>query len=129
VTDDGRTGIAGVVAIESDVITNGCVECGFGAATLAIWKADSPVADAQAAKAVVAGSQPTRTVAAGSSYRQQLDPGHYLVRTSSEAVAVEVIDGHLTTLHVLVVFGPPQFILFDPRTKARQAATSFEVGL
>ena len=128
VSDDGSSGIAGSVALQTDVIVNGCAACGFGATSFAIWKSDAPVVDAQVAKAMVNGSQPGLTVAVDGSYRQALSPGHYLVRTDSRAIAVDVVDGHLTTLHVVRGLVGPQFTLFDPQTKARQTPTSFDVG-
>ena len=127
--DTGRSGIGGVVAIESDVITNGCQECTFGSTTLAVWKTSSPVTDRASARAAVDNSPPTMTILAENRYDLALDPGQYLVCRRPNCVLVEVVSDHLTPVNVRIIFGPTNFIVFD-RTSRRQAlATEFDVGL
>jgi hypothetical protein len=129
-TGTGGAGIAGVVASESDVIANGCQKCLFGSTQLTIWKASSAVTDNASAAALVHSSvAPTVSLSANGRYEQALDPGSYLVCSRPDCVAVEVSANRVTTVHVKLVEGPPQFVLFDGEGRAQENVSTFEVGL
>ena len=127
--DTGHSAIAGAVAAESDVVGNGCQECGFSSATLAIWKTSAPIADSASAMAVVNAGAATATVQADGRYSQALDPGSYLVCRRPDCVSVDVAADHVTTVHVRLINGPAQFIVFDAQARAPRDAATLEVGL
>jgi hypothetical protein len=126
---DGRSGVAGAIAGLSDVVANGCQECGFTMAALAFWSTDSLVVDAANAKTIVNGTPPTATLDANARYQQDLAAGHYLVCRRPGCVAVDVAAGHITTVHVALPNGPPHFIVFDPSTKTLLETDDLDVGL
>ncbi len=126
--DDHVSSLAGVVALESDAISNGCQECGFSSATLSLWPLTTPVADQDSAKAIVTGSSAPITIKADQRFRQLLDPGSYLVCRRPYCTSVDIVVGHVTPMNVLMVFGPTQFIVFDPLTRSRITTPRWRVG-
>jgi hypothetical protein len=121
--DDHTSAIAGVIALESDAISNDCQECPFAAMDLSIWNAAGSVADASSAKTIIQAGPATANVHADGRYRQALDPGGYLLCASlssyeSACVRVEVVAGHVTPVNLKLLFGPLQFTVFDPVTRA-----------
>jgi hypothetical protein len=94
-----------------------------------LWKTDALVTDAASAKAVVAGAAPTVTLQVNGRYRQDLEVGNFLVCRRPSCVGVEVVAGHVTTVHVNLPFGIPHLIVFDGATKARLETTDLDVGL
>lgn len=131
--DDGESGIAGVIAYESDVVANGCQECPFTSASLSIWAALGPVADGVSAKAIIQAGPPAVSLDADARYRQALAPASYLLCAfpasySSACVSVDVVAGHATPVNLKLLFGPFHFIVFDPRTRAPVAATMLYPG-
>jgi hypothetical protein len=122
--DNGKSEMAGFISSESDVVANGCQECPFASATLAIWAAPGPVTDVLAARAIVQAAPATVTLQADGHYRQALDPGSYLLCTypsslDTACVGVAVIAGHVAPVNLK---GPFQFIVFDPQTRAHVSA-------
>jgi len=131
--DNGKSEMAGFIASESDVVANGCQACPFASATLGIWVAPGPVTDVVSARAIVQASPATVTLQAEGSYRQALDPGSYLLCAdpssyNSACVSVAVIAGHVTPVNLKLVYGPFQFIVFDPQSRAQVSATMFFPG-
>lgn len=124
-TNDGRSGIAGVVAYESDVVANGCQECPLSSAALSLWLVSAPPTDSASADSIVKGQSPAVTIQADGFYRQALDAGGYLLCVRGYCVYVEVLPDHTTPVNVLQVFGPVQFKVFDPLTRAAEAAPTF----
>jgi hypothetical protein len=121
--DDHTSSIAGIVAGESDVILDDCQECPFDSMAFSIWTASGSVADASSAKAIIQAGPPAAKTQADGRYRQALDPGSYLLCASvgsyqSACVSVEVVAGHVTPVNLKLVYGPFQFIVFDPLTRA-----------
>jgi hypothetical protein len=129
IADTGHTALAGVVASESDVIGNGCQTCTFGTANLAIWRTSGPVADNASARAVVGASAPTVSLKAEQRYVLTLDSGSYLVCQVPDCVSVDVVPGHVTTVHIKEINGPTQFIVFDAQARAARTAATLEIGL
>jgi hypothetical protein len=101
-------GIAGVVAYESDVGINGCHECLFDRAEVEIWKVDAPTSPA-ADVASIAGRPPVGTVTAAPSFNKTLGVGTYVVCTNEACVEASVQSGQVTTVNILLVFGPVTF--------------------
>jgi len=126
--DDQVSSLAGVVATETDVISNGCQECGFYSTTLSLWPLTTPVADQASVKAIVTGSSAPITIQADQRYRQPLDPGTYLVCRLPTCTSVDIVAGHVTPMNVKMVYGPTQFIVFDPLTRSRITTPQWNVG-
>ena len=128
--DNGKSEIAGTIASESDAGNNGCFECPFASATLSIWSAPGPVSDAASAKAIIKASPAAVALQADARYRQALDPGSYLFCASYESVCVsiDVVAGHVTPVNLRLLFGPFQFMVFDPQTRALVSATMLYPG-
>jgi len=131
--DNGTSAIAGVVASESDVIANGCQECPFASATLAVWAASAPVTDAASAKAIVQAGPAAFTLQADGRFQQALDPGSYLLCADPSShnfacVSLAVVAGHVTPVNLKLVYGPFRFIVFDPQTRALVSSTTVYPG-
>jgi hypothetical protein len=121
-----QSAIAGVIATESDEVTNGCQDCPFGSTQLALWKTSSAVADEASAQAVVV-SAPTVSFRAEGRYRELVDPGEYLVCSSPYCAAIRVDADRVTTVNVKLIYGPAQFSIFDPGATSARSASVFEV--
>ena len=126
--DTGASAVAGMIAYQTDVVANGCQECGFSSTMLSFWKTPALVTDTPSAMAIVAGP-PTATLQADKRYQQLLDPGSYLVCVRAYCAGVDVLPDHVTTVHVKMGFGPAQFVVFDPGTRNSRSAARLEVGL
>jgi hypothetical protein len=124
--DNGETGVAGVVAFETDLSVNGCTECGFGSATLQFRPTQAAVTSQADAQAVVDAGPPTVTASATGEYRQALEPGTYLACTERYCANAAVVRNHVTTFHVRTLDGPPQFFSFDSAS-ARYEVERFTV--
>jgi hypothetical protein len=124
-----KRGIAGVVAIESDVINDGCQECPFGSAELAIWSTPTLIADIRSAHSVASGGNPAFKVAADHRYEQALEPGFYLVcKLPSVCAAVSIPQAGLVTVNVKQVYGPASLIVFEPGSGTQRTDGIFMVS-
>ena len=131
--DDHKSAIAGVIASESDTVGNGCQECPFASMTLSIWTVPTQVTDAASAKAIIQAAPASVTLQADGRYRQALDPGSYLLCAApssyeSACLSVDVVAGHVTPVNLKLLFGPFQFIAFDPLTHTPLSATTIYPG-
>lgn len=77
--DDHTSAIAGVVATESDEISNDCQECPFASMAFSIWTASKSVTDASSAKAIIQAGPPGANIQADGHYRQALGPFQFIV--------------------------------------------------
>jgi hypothetical protein len=112
---EGReSGIAGVIAAQSDVVANGCQECGFEQASIEVFQLEEPVASAEAASAAIGETPPLTTIAASGRYNQSLSPGSFLVCVARRCVSVSVVADAVTTVNIKQRYGPTSFFLVDP---------------
>jgi hypothetical protein len=122
--------VAGVVASESDVIGNGCQECGFASSTLDIWLTTGRVQDAVTAGTIVS-TTPLVAVQADGHYQIELDPADYLlcvdVLGSLPCVPFTVEMSKVTTVNVKRVFGPAGFLVFAPGSSVPTTAPVLNV--
>jgi len=125
--DTGASGVAGAVANESDTIMNGCQKCGFGPASLDFWKTASEVTGRGDASGAMAMGPPAAHVDADGHYSLALEPSAYLVCANFQCANVTVHPNHLTTLNVLVVFGPTRFFVVDPGSPKAREANGFSI--
>jgi hypothetical protein len=109
------TGIGGIVAEKSDVVGNGCQECRFGDAQLAVWAVDSPVMPDQV-DSVISGP-PDERVSACKRFRIELPEGAHLLCRDVDCVNLSVTDGALTTANVKLRKGPTSFFVIDDSGK------------
>ena len=109
--DTGEAGVAGVVAEESDVVGNGCQECGFGSAHIDFWATDETVDDFSELQRT---RPPSASIDADRQYSLVLEPGAYVACVESYCANVTVHESHVTTLNVHLLFGPTQFVIRDP---------------
>lgn len=123
VADPVLTGIAGVAASRSDVCLGECCPCSPTQVSLEVFATASLLDDPVAAEAVVA--EPGLTVAVDERYQQGLAAGFFLVCVATECVPVEVLDGAVTTVNVVVGFGLLQILTFD--VGGAPGVPSFEV--
>jgi hypothetical protein len=112
-------GVAGVVAALSDVVGNGCQECPLGRATLRLWRAERPIANAEALPEVVAAT-PTSVIDADGRYQAALGPADYLLCASHPGApadlpcaVVSVTAGKVVTVNVKVRDGLTSLLVFD----------------
>lgn len=106
-------GIGGVVAYESDVVENGCAECGFGDATIEVYALSAPVTSDAEASAVVRDASPLTSIEASRRYSAPLEPGEYLVCVHTNCIDVRVATGAVTTVNVKLRYGPASFFVVD----------------
>lgn len=121
------TGIAGVGAAASDVVSNGCAECPFSNVGLDVWATNSPVTSKEQALTVVDAALPAFSLSATPRYAQPLEPGSYLVCRRPSCVAVQVSSG-VTTVNVRITEGPPLFFVAEPPASTPVSTFGFDVG-
>jgi hypothetical protein len=110
-------GVAGVVASESDVITNECQECTLSQATLQIWAASVEPADKAAVVALINTFDPIEVVEIDEAYAVELESGDYVicqVLDDGVCATFTIGNGDVATVHLLARYGPSDMVVFDP---------------
>lgn len=116
------TGIAGVVAADSDVVVDGCGECPFSGAGLELWRVDTLITT-EAASIDVLAREPERTESVSGRYNLGLDPGTYLLCVRPSCIGLVVRDGETLTVNIKRREGPTGFFI------GGSGATSLEEDL
>jgi hypothetical protein len=111
---EGGPRIAGVVASESDVVGNGCQECGFAAVEIKAWPTDEEVTTEAELSAVAKGSGDSATSAANGEYSLPLAPGLYVVCFQNSCFNARVETQATTTLNVRLINGVSSGFLSVP---------------
>jgi hypothetical protein len=110
-------GIAGLTAVESDAIVNGCQMCIVGETRLDIWRTPTLVGDVDTAKSIRASGMAAVTVRAAAHYQQPLEDGTWLVCTTdsgfSACAAVAIGPRRMITVNVHHPHGPPTLVVFE----------------
>jgi len=122
-----KTGVAGIVSSESDVVANGCQECPLSQASLQLWQVDAPVPDDAAAAALVSERDPDVSSLAEERYVLELQAGHYLLCSRPSCANIEVLGGEALTVNVALRFGPTSFFAGRPQEPVEQVPI-LEVG-
>jgi hypothetical protein len=101
-----RPRIAGIVAIESDVVENGCQECGFAVAEVKVWSAEQAVED-EAELAELTRGEPVARGASGDdgTYAIDVEAGAYVVCFNASCFNATVEDAGTSTLNVRLING------------------------
>jgi hypothetical protein len=108
-----HSGIGGVVASQSDVVANGCQECGFAHASIEVFQLQGTLASADVASAAMNATSPLATIAADERYHLNLDPGAYLVCVTLRCIGVTVVADTVTTINIKLRYGPTSFFVID----------------
>jgi hypothetical protein len=114
-------GVAGSVALLSDVVANGCQECRLSKTDLRLWQRAMPVIDADTAR-IVQHNEPPMVVSADGRFAVALPVGRNFLfclgrPESSEGqpcAAFTVEAQKVTTINAKLVFGPSTLLVFDP---------------
>jgi hypothetical protein len=113
----GQTRVAGVVASESDVVGNGCQECGFAEAQVRAWPRSTEVTSEEDARPVAMGA-PAASGSAGKDgrYSLALEAGEYLVCFNLSCFNADVVAGRTTTINVRLINGVSSGYVGSPDT-------------
>jgi hypothetical protein len=122
------SGVAGVVAQSSDVVSDGCTECPLAAATLQIWTLAGPFEQRSSAAELVSTRPPDVTREVEGNYRETLDPGWHMLCVRPSCVELNVHAGETLTLNIERREGPTRFFVGKPSTGPLTADDGFEVG-
>jgi len=114
-------GIAGVVSVQSDQVSDGCPICALSEAGIDVWRAPAAVHDSGAG-CQLAGTPAEASFTAIGRYDHTLDPGEYLVCVSEShvrhCIGVTVVAGKVSTLNVRHQPGPSMVAVQDPASGA-----------
>jgi hypothetical protein len=124
----GDTGVSGVVAAQSDLVTDGCQECPMGEATLTIWRVDTAVTDAAAAAATVAQREPDVTENVSGQYSRALEAGPHLLCVRPRCIGLTITTGETLTVNVKRLDGPVSFFVGAPGVANLRESPGLEVG-
>jgi hypothetical protein len=97
--------IAGAIAYKSDVVLNGCQECGLYDAEVRAWSRTTRVVDQQELAAVREMPPVAKTLSKQGRYALPLSPGDYLVCIQDGCFETSVVAGGTTTLNVRLIDG------------------------
>lgn len=123
------TGIGGVVAAASDLVEDGCRECGFqSGGAVAIWQVEGRVSTPAAANDVVAAADPVLASVRAGRFHALLQPGQYLVCSAPNCINVSVAADATTTVNVKRRDGPTSFFVVDPQSRALEEDFGLDVG-
>jgi hypothetical protein len=105
---DGGPRIAGIVASESDVVGNGCQECGFVAAEIKAWPVEQEVTTDAELRAATASTPQSTMATENGRYTLPVPPGLYVVCFQSSCFNASAATGETTTLNVRLINGISQ---------------------
>ena len=121
-----QSGIGGIVASRSDVVANGCEECGFDRASIEVFQLKGTLASNDVASAAMSATTPHATIAAFERYHLKLDPGAYLVCVTLHCIGVTVAADTLTTVNIKLRYGPTSFFIIDSASNRFTEQFGFE---
>ena len=108
---ENESGIAGVVAYLSDLVTNGCQECTFAQASVSIWPTEEPISSEQSAASHTRSQAPVVSLVANERYGAPLPPGRYLLCSEAQCINVNVQAARTTTVNIRKVDGLSSFFV------------------
>ena len=104
------TGLGGVVAESSDVVVNGCSECGFGAATVQAWRVEAPMSESAMAS-LVQQRTPDWEEQVSERYHHPLEPGSYVLCVRPSCIHLTIAEGQTLTANIKRRNGPTGFFV------------------
>ena len=111
---EGGPRLAGVVASETDVVVDGCQECGFAAVDINAWPTDQEVTTEAELSLVAKGSADSARSSANGEYSLPLAPGLYVVCFQNSCFNARVDTKETTTLNVRLINGVSSGFLSVP---------------
>ena len=122
-------GVAGVVAHETDVVENGCQECGFTSAHMRGWLTPTLVTT-EAEAGMLSATTATFDLDSGAHYYRSLDAGHYLLclahsEPATPCVSFTIAPEQVTTVNVKLIEGPAKLLVFDAGSATPRETTTF----
>jgi len=125
---EGQTRVAGIVAYLSDMVGNGCQECGFAEqATVKAWALAELMNDPTEIATITAEAPNATTQVTGGSYSLDLGSGHHLVCVSNGCFNVTAVAKRTTTLNVRMVDGVSRGFVGEPDVKGVAEVDAFLV--
>jgi len=121
-------GVAGVVAQQSDVVSDGCAECPLASATLEVWTLEAPFERRSEVPALVAARPPDLTRDISGSYDQALSTGWYLLCVRPNCIEINVHEDETLTVNVKRRDGPTGFFVGRHSSPSLEEDLGFEVG-
>lgn len=125
---EGDTGVAGVVAQVSDVVSDGCAECPLGRAAVELWTLEEPFYRRSEVPELVAARPPDLTLLAEGSYRQELSTGWYLLCVRPNCIELNPHEDEMLTVNIKRRDGPTSFFVGRPSSSSLEEDFGFEVG-
>lgn len=125
---EGDTGVAGVVAQVSDVVSDGCAECPLGRAALELWTLEEPFYRRSEVPELVAARPPDLTLLVEGSYRQALSTGWYLLCVRPNCIELNPHEDEMLTVNIKRRDGPTSFFVGRPSSSSTEEDFGFEVG-
>lgn len=125
---EGGSAVAGTVAQQSDVISDGCEERPLAAARLEIWTLEEPFERRSEPAALVAARPPDRVIEAMGTYRQSLPTGWYLFGVRPNGVELNVHEEATLTVNVLRRDGPTSFFVGRHGTGPLDEDFGYDIG-
>ena len=126
-TAQNGSGVAGVIATESDVVKNGCSDCSSGSAQIEIWSTQSVAVSDEEAGAITRATPPTATLTGNGSFSQVLSPGSYLFCVRPSCVSFQV-SGSTLTVNIKRREGPTSFFMVSASGGGLSETYGFDVG-
>jgi hypothetical protein len=112
-----ETRLAGSVAELSDVVENGCQECGLAETELRVWARSGPTDPSRTTQITESPALASVSVKAGK-YALPLEAGDYLVCVRGRSCFdISVSEGGTTTMNVRLVSGISRAYLGAPKAK------------
>lgn len=128
-----ESGLAGAAASQSDVVENGCGECGLADGALYVWGSPTPIETQEDAQALVDAAGLYQYIEFHETYEREETPGDYLVCPELEeettCAAVTVGDSEVVTVHVRYLNAPSEIIVFYPGQSEPATDRIFDVDM
>jgi hypothetical protein len=123
-----ETGVSGVVAGLSDVVSDGCAECTLTSATLEVWTLETPFDQRSEVPVLVAARPADLTREIAGSYNQALEPGWHLLCVRPSCIEINTHEGETLTVNVKRRDGPTGFFVGRPSSSRLEEDFGFDVG-
>ena len=122
------TAVSGVVAQQSDVVSDGCAECPLASAMLEVWTLEAPFERSSEVPALVAARPPDLTRDIAGSYSQALSPGWHLLCVRPNCIELNTHEEETLTVNIKRRDGPTGFFVGRPGSSPLEEDFGFEVG-
>jgi hypothetical protein len=122
------TGLAGVVAESSDLVVNGCSECGFGTAALQAWRVEAAMGSESEVATLMMMRAPDWEAQVSERYQHALPPGSYVLCVRPNCINLTIAEGQTRTANIKRRDGPTSFFVGGGDAARLAEDFGFEVG-